>query len=111
MAAMNDDDPRDVDFPLEGALDIDLLELSNLCDIHTEMLLEFVQHGVLNPRAGSGPGDWRFGTSEVRRGRVALRLQRELRVNLAGAALALDLLEELRGARQRVRTLEQLLAR
>lgn len=111
MTAPNTDDAREFEFALEGALDVDLRELSTLCDIHAEMLLAFVEHGVLEPRTGSGPGDWRFGASEVRRSRVALRLQRELRVNLAGAALALDLLDELRGARQRIRTLEHLLAR
>jgi chaperone modulatory protein CbpM len=42
----------------------------------------------------------------VRRARRALRLQRDLDLNLAGAALALDLLDEVEILRERVRVLE-----
>lgn len=97
-------------FALEN-LDVDLGGLSQLCDVQVEMLLEFVAQGVHEPQAGADARDWRFGASEVRRGRAALRLQRELSVNLAGAALALDLLDELQLARRRILTLERLLAR
>ena len=108
MSTMSDD--IDWQAAAREEIDLDLGGLSQLCDVHVEMLLEFVAQGVLEPRAGADARDWRFGASDVQRGRAALRLQRELRVNLAGAALALDLLEELRLARRRVVTLERLLA-
>lgn len=112
MSGSTDDHAHDgIDWQRESmdGMELSLRELSRLCDVHAEHLLEFVEHGVIEPRTGSGPLDWRFDAVELRRGRTALRLQRELRVNLAGAALALDLLEELRAARSRIRTLERLL--
>jgi chaperone modulatory protein CbpM len=42
----------------------------------------------------------------LQRARVALRLQNDLDVNLAGAALALELLDELDELRARVQRLE-----
>jgi chaperone modulatory protein CbpM len=42
---------------------------------------------------------WRFSGGTVVRVRSALRLQRDLGVNLAGIGLALDLMEELEGLR------------
>jgi chaperone modulatory protein CbpM len=53
-----------------------------------------VNEGVLTPE-GYSPETWRFNAAAVKRIQVTLRLQSDLRVNLPGAALALDLLEEL----------------
>jgi len=44
---------------------------------------------------GREPHRWRFTGTHLRRATVAIRLQRDLGVNLAGAALALQLLDEL----------------
>jgi DnaJ-class molecular chaperone len=46
---------------------------------------------------------WLFRVSCTKRTRIALRLQRDLDVNVAGVALALDLLDELQELRQTVR--------
>ena len=51
---------------------------------------------------GSSPRQWRFGLREIHRVQTAQRLIRDLQVNLAGAALALDLLEELEELRRKV---------
>ena len=81
-------------------------ELTRVCGISREELERMVGEGMLHPR-GSGPDHWRFSGVEVRRTRRALRLQRDLELNLAGAALALDLLDEVEQLRRRVRRLEQ----
>jgi len=47
----------------------------------------------------------------VRRAQRALRLQRDLALNLSGAALALELIEELDGLRERIRVLEHQMGR
>jgi chaperone modulatory protein CbpM len=39
----------------------------------------------------------------LRRARIAVRLERDLELNLAGVALALDLLEELEQLRQQLK--------
>ena len=47
--------------------------------------------------------EWRFTGDALRRARLALRLERELEINLAGVALALELMEEIEQLRRRVR--------
>ena len=46
------------------------------------------------------PTEWRFSGAQLRRARIALRLERDLGVNAAGVALALELLEELEQLRR-----------
>ncbi len=43
----------------------------------------------------SATTEWRFSGAALRRARLALRLERDLELNLAGVALALELMEEL----------------
>ena len=78
-----------------------LQELSDLCNQSTELILEMIDEGMIIP-TGSSPRQWLFGLREIHRVQTAQRLIRDLKVNLAGAALALDLLEELEGLRRQV---------
>lgn len=71
-----------------------LRELCVACGVHAEIVIDMVEEGVLEPR-GADPADWRFPGSAVTRAHRALKLARDLRVNWPGAALALDLLEEI----------------
>ena len=57
-------------------------------------LAALVDEGLISPE-GNVPEHWRFSGMQLRRARVAVRLQRDLGVNTAGAALALQLLEEI----------------
>lgn len=68
-------------------------ELCRACSQQTDWVLELVDEGVLEPLSGSEQ-DLVFSAIELRRARTAMRLQRDLGVNLAGIALILDLLEE-----------------
>jgi len=47
-----------------------------------------------------GTTEWRFSGTALRRTRLALRLERDLELNLAGVALALDLMEEVERLRR-----------
>ena len=78
---------------------LNLRELCGTCGIHAELVIEMVSEGIAEP-TGSDPVYWRFNGPAVKRMQRALRLQRDLGVNLAGAALALDLLEELEALRR-----------
>ncbi len=49
---------------------------------------------------------WRFPGVSVRRVRTVVRLQRDLGVNVAGAALAIELLDEINALRARLEALE-----
>jgi chaperone modulatory protein CbpM len=55
---------------------------------------------------GHKPAAWRFHAVSLRRVRITRNLQQELGVNTPGAALALNLLEELEELRARLRRLE-----
>jgi chaperone modulatory protein CbpM len=57
--------------------------------------VQLVHYGVIHPE-GSGPQHWRFRSLDLYRARLSRRLARDLEIDLAGAALAVDLLERLR---------------
>lgn len=78
---------------------VSLLDLCRICDITPESVLEMVEEGLIEPQ-GREQVEWRFTWYEIRRIRVAVRLQQDLRVNLPGAALIVDLLEELEELRR-----------
>ncbi|AUB79920.1 chaperone modulator CbpM [Candidatus Thiodictyon syntrophicum] len=85
---------------------VTLAELTQLCGSSGRTLQLLVGEGVLRPRAGGAPGEWRFDGVAVQRARRALRLRHDLELNLSGTALALDLLDELEALRERIRALE-----
>ena len=84
---------------------IPLAQLCRACGISVEAVAALVDEGILEP-AGARRGRWRFPADSIRRARTTLRLQRDLDLNLAGAALALDLLDHLEELRARLRATE-----
>ncbi len=81
-----------------------LVELGRACQASELEVELWVVEGVLQPLAGATREEWRFGATALRRTRAAARLMRDLEVNAAGVAIALDLLE-------RIAALESLLQR
>jgi chaperone modulatory protein CbpM len=71
-----------------------LIEVCRVCGLDHERVTVFVAHGIADP-AGTGPGDWRFTEVALLRLKKAARLHRDLGIDPAGVALALDLLEEI----------------
>ena len=63
---------------------------------------ELVGEGVLQP-AGGSTDSWQFGGDALAKTRRALRLARDLELNLSGVALVLDLLAEIERLRSRLR--------
>lgn len=84
---------------LDENMDLSLRELCHLCSVNAERIMDMVEEGVVDPR-GISPREWHFSGTAVRRVQIALRLQHDLRINLAGVALVLDLLEELEELRR-----------
>ena len=82
-----------------------LPELCRLCRVHAEWIVELVDEGILEPE-GSESTDWRFSTISITRVRTAWRLHRDLGINPAGIAVALNLLEEREELQVRVQRLE-----
>jgi len=100
---------------------ISVHELCERCMLEMDHVLSLVREGIIEPCHPAGkradpparpvhdepgemgvPDDWAFTTISLRRVRVAYRLQRDLGVNLAGAALALDLLDQIAELRMRL---------
>lgn len=87
---------------VEEEIQLTLTDLCLACAVHAERIVELVDQGVLHP-AGDEPAVWRFAGASLRRASVALRLQRDLEINLAGVALALELMDEIDALRARLR--------
>ena len=96
--------PQPAAIILDEQAQLTLAELTRACAVHAELIIELVEEGVLAP-VGREPRGWRFTGAHMRRARTALRLQHDLGVNLAGAALALQLLDEVEVLRARRRAL------
>jgi chaperone modulatory protein CbpM len=90
---------------IDERLDVTVHELCRACSASTDWVIELVEEGVLEP-AGSDPQEWLFAGRSLMRAHAAMRLQQDLRLNIAGVALVLDLIEELGAARERLRRLE-----
>ena len=102
--ARKNDLPQQTGIAPDDPTELTLAEVCRACSVQTEFIVELVEEGVLAP-AGREPQIWRFTYAHLRRARVASRLQRDLGVNLAGAALALELLEEIETLRARLQVL------
>jgi len=89
---------------IEEASGFTLIELCQACGVDADEVRIWVLEGVLEP-VGQGPHDWCFAGSALRRARLATRLARDLEVNAAGVALALDLLDEIAELRSRLNQL------
>lgn len=89
---------------LEEQTQLTLDDLCRACAVHAERVIELVDVGVLEP-LGREPASWRFGGASLHRAQRALRLQRDIGIDLLGAALALELLDEIESLRRRLRAL------
>lgn len=90
---------------LEEDSEVSFAQLCDACEVHAESVEAMVEEGIIVP-IGGGARHWRFTRISVVRVRSVLRMQRDLHVNLAGAALALDLLERIEALNDRVRALD-----
>lgn len=87
---------------LDEDLECTLHDLCTMCNIPVEIVHDMIKEGLISPE-GSEPMHWRFTAIEIRRVQTSLRLQRDLRINLPGCALVLDLLDEIEELRCRMR--------
>lgn len=90
---------------VETELDLGLEELCGVCHITPDFIQELVAFGVIEPQA-SALIDWRFNEDHLRRVRMITHLQQDLEINLSGAALVIELMDEIERLRVRTRLLE-----
>jgi len=86
---------------LDDRTEWSLVELSRACSSSTEWIVELVDQGVLEP-VGPEQAHWHFSGTSLLRARAAMRLKHDLDINLAGVALALDLIDEIETLRERL---------
>jgi chaperone modulatory protein CbpM len=77
-------------------------QLCRACGVHADWVISLVEESIIEPQ-GEEIRVWRFSGASLVRARSALRLQRDLGINLAGIALALDLMEELESLRAQMK--------
>jgi chaperone modulatory protein CbpM len=80
-------------------------ELSKACGVETAWVVELVEHGIIEPQ-GRVISEWRFSTLSIVRIAKAKRFDRDLGINPAGIALALDLLGEIDRLKARLNVLK-----
>ena len=78
---------------------LSIADLSRMFAVDERHIVELVEEGVLSVIEVQ-TSEWRFSGAALRRVRIALRLERDLGINLPGVSLALDLLEELEQLRR-----------
>lgn len=89
---------------LHEELSLTLDELSALSGVEIRLIVEMVDHAILEPR-GADTRDWRFPAPALPRVRRALRLRRDLELNWPGVCLAIELLEQIAELKRRQRAL------
>ncbi len=102
-------DEKDPSVPSVELIDeqttLTLAELCRCFAVEAELIEDLVEQGILEP-VGRRGRHWCFPASSLRRTRITLHLRRDLGVNLAGAALALDLLERIEELDARLRAMQ-----
>lgn len=98
----------------DEALTVDIIEsqapftLREFCergDCHAELVLKMVSYGIIEPVGQNRPaeaGSWEFDLRALLRLQKAMRLQRDLKMNLPGLAMSLELLDEVDSMRREI---------
>lgn len=82
--------------------EITVVELCRICCVDEELVGQLIAEGILEP-IDRLPDSSVLPYSSVRRTRTVVRMQRDLGVNLAGAALALELIDRIHLLQSRMR--------
>jgi len=88
---------------LDESVEFSLSELCAACRVSEQLVVDIVAEGIIEP-LGDERTQWRFTGVAVARVQRVLRLQHDFDVNLPGAALALELLEEVERLRRAQRS-------
>ncbi len=84
-----------------------LEEVCERCGTHTQMIVEMVEYGIVEPIEQPLLDDWYFNSQALVRLQRAQRLMNGLKLNLSGVALSLELLDEIDGLQQHIEVLRR----
>lgn len=91
---------------MEDITELTLSDLCRACGAQADIIIELISEGVIDItliEQSTPPDHWRFTGLHLHRAKVAMRLHRDLGVNFAGAALALQLMDELQALKLQLR--------
>jgi len=92
----------------EPQLTLTLREFCERGECHAEFVIKLVGYGIIEPVEDLPEArQWRFDLASLARLRKARRLQRDLKMNLPGLAMSLELLDEVQQMRREVDRLNQ----
>ncbi len=86
--------------------ELTLADLCRRCELSERHILSYVSEGIIEPQ-GKNSGEWRFSRTHLIEIRRARRLERDLGLNAAGAALALELMDRIRKLEKRLEFYEK----
>jgi chaperone modulatory protein CbpM len=86
---------------VEDQVEFTLHDLCRVSGASEVQLVEWIEYGAIEPKYVSDDDGPHFDGVSLRRVRKAHRLARDLEINAAGIALALDLLDEIEALRAR----------
>jgi MerR family transcriptional regulator, heat shock protein HspR len=102
---MADQVSQEITWSTEYSL-LTLEQLSESTELHPALVEKFMQHGLIEPAADQAPG-LLFPISCIERLRRIIRLRRDLRVNLAGVAVILEMREHIEELQKELERLRQ----
>jgi len=82
--------------------EITIVQLCRRCSVEAELVQRLVDEGIIEPSRQEGDILY-FPHSCARRTQVVVRLRSDLGINMAGAALALELLDRIENLQARLR--------
>jgi chaperone modulatory protein CbpM len=89
---------------IENGSRLTLRQLCDTCAVRADYIIQLVDEGLIEP-IGMEKSHWCFSAISVKRVKKAKRLQRDLGINIAGVALAVELIEEIEYLRSRLKGL------
>lgn len=90
---------------VEEQVELSLTQLCRSCAAEPTLVFELVAHGLLDPGGtDAGTEHWRFTGTSLALTRRAQRLIQDLGLNVAGAVVAIELLERIERLEHRQRS-------
>ncbi|WP_198942663.1 chaperone modulator CbpM [Methyloprofundus sedimenti] len=93
---------------VENDFSVSFATLCQCCSVSEEQIISMIEYGIIEPlEPHMNVTYWQFSGDCIIRIKTAVRLQQDLGINLAGTALALELLDEIKSLRQQVHSLQR----
>lgn len=92
---------------IEESHTLTLEEFCSATQTEQQTIIKMIEYQLIQP-TGDSPEEWRFDSLSLKRGRMATSFYRDLEVNMAGIALAFELLDKIQELQHHVDLLQRL---